>query len=60
MENCKNCGANSFKENKCNYCGSDNKPKPIPLTAEQIKLQESAAIMHIRSLLNYNVVPPAF
>jgi hypothetical protein len=22
MDNCKNCGANSFKNNKCNYCGS--------------------------------------
>lgn len=21
-ENCRNCGANSYKENKCEYCGT--------------------------------------
>lgn len=22
--NCRNCGANSYKNNKCNYCGTNN------------------------------------
>ena len=23
-ENCRNCGANSYKNNKCEYCGTKN------------------------------------
>jgi len=57
MDNCKNCGANSFKENKCNYCGSDNKPKPIPLTAEKIKLQEDMAVIYARNVFNHYIAP---
>lgn len=49
MNNCKNYGANSFKDNKCNYCGTIIN-KPLQIISKDLTDKEKDAItLHLLS-----------